>query len=431
MSLLKTIRAIRYLWLTGLLSMVSVQGYAEIDSDSDGITDAIEGTGDSDGDGIPDYLDFDSDNDSISDLSETDQDSDSDGISNYLDLDSNGNGRLDYYESKITDLISYSNYVELDQNRDGVVDVTNPVGANGFANVLESPVESGQRTFILADTDGDGVPDFLDLDNDNDGISNLQEISFGPGSDSNIVGGHRDLDSDNDAIFDVVEVYGIEADSDRDGKLDIFVDDNGDGLSDELPQLDGPVTDTDGDGVVDAYDRDSDGDGISDEFENYGYNVFAGGYVFSGVAPQTWALPNELKDTDGDGTPDFRDLDSNNNGLSDLLEAGAIDADLDGVADKQVLNSEIPDTDSDGIADFQEFEIAKTVSEESPDHGVVPETPDGSDMSEPAAATPKSSRGGCALSSQSQPDIMMGLLLLLLLMLKALRYRYRSHTVYR
>eukprot|EP01043_Picozoa_sp_COSAG02_P106499 COSAG02_NODE_42501_length_384_cov_0.628070_2_plen_39_part_01 len=38
-----------------------------MDSDGDGIDDAVEGTGDVDGDGTPNYLDVDSDGDGIPD----------------------------------------------------------------------------------------------------------------------------------------------------------------------------------------------------------------------------------------------------------------------------------------------------------------------------------------------------------------------------
>ena len=51
-----------------LLAMPTV-GYA-LDSDGDGLSDAVEGTGDADGDGTPNYLDTDSDNDGYSDLLE-------------------------------------------------------------------------------------------------------------------------------------------------------------------------------------------------------------------------------------------------------------------------------------------------------------------------------------------------------------------------
>ncbi len=43
---------------------------AAADTDQDGVSNEIEGTGDPDGDGIPNYLDLDSDGDSISDAHE-------------------------------------------------------------------------------------------------------------------------------------------------------------------------------------------------------------------------------------------------------------------------------------------------------------------------------------------------------------------------
>ena len=65
------------------------------------------------------------------------------------------------------------------------------------------------------------------------------------------------------------------------------------------------------------------------------------------------AVPGLLLDTDGDGTPDFQDLDSDNDGISDLLEAGGIDIDGDGIADSPI--TVLPDADGDGIPDFQEL----------------------------------------------------------------------------
>ncbi|MGB0424573.1 MAG: Ig-like domain-containing protein, partial [Flavobacteriales bacterium] len=80
------------------------------DQDSDGIVDAIEGTEDSDGDGIPDLLDSDSDNDGIPDgiegytggnvnsCADDPSDVDDDGVPNYLDDDSDGDGLPDSVE---------------------------------------------------------------------------------------------------------------------------------------------------------------------------------------------------------------------------------------------------------------------------------------------------------------------------------------------
>ncbi len=82
-----------------------------IDSDGDGVSDQNEGDGDTDGDGIPDYLDTDSDNDGVSDAAEAANgtnaravDTDFDGLSDAeeaaegtdpLNPDTDGDGVLD------------------------------------------------------------------------------------------------------------------------------------------------------------------------------------------------------------------------------------------------------------------------------------------------------------------------------------------------
>ncbi len=102
----------------------------------DPIPDAVEGTGDTDGDGVPDYLDGDNDGDGILDIYEAGDldpgtppvDTDNDGTPDYDDTDSDGDGISDQVES-----------------------------ANGY---LSPPI----------DTDGDGTPDFQDTDSDNDTV---------------------------------------------------------------------------------------------------------------------------------------------------------------------------------------------------------------------------------------------------------------------
>src|SRR2546423_13256324 len=60
-------------------------GAVPVDSDHDGIFDAVEGTVDTDADGKPDYLDPDSDADRIPDRVEGGADPDADGVGAFRD----------------------------------------------------------------------------------------------------------------------------------------------------------------------------------------------------------------------------------------------------------------------------------------------------------------------------------------------------------
>lgn len=72
-----------------------------IDTDSDGLPDELEGTGDPDNDGIPNHLDEDSDGDGIPDVEEGRGDPDGDGVSNFLDTDSDDDGVPDETENML------------------------------------------------------------------------------------------------------------------------------------------------------------------------------------------------------------------------------------------------------------------------------------------------------------------------------------------
>lgn len=192
------------------------------------------------------------------------------------------------------------------------------------------------------DSDGDGIPDTEDLDSDNDGIPDVEEAGFKQYSnntstfdksnpslwmDSNnngmndyiaaiISGGtynvlnsdgdglrnYLDFDSDNDSFFDVNEAGVLNGDG------DINDDGKGDGI------------DTDKDGILDIYDNST----------NFG--TIARSYA---------------QDTDGDGTPDFLELDANNDGIFDITTSlyDNIDTNNDGKVDGTA------DADRDGILD--------------------------------------------------------------------------------
>uniref|UniRef100_UPI0030EC2CFD DUF7507 domain-containing protein n=1 Tax=Ascidiimonas aurantiaca TaxID=1685432 RepID=UPI0030EC2CFD len=145
-------------------------------------------------------------------------------------------------------------------------------------------------TIVLLDVDGDGVPNMVDIDNDNDGIVDALE---GTGdSDNDGIPDYLDIDSDNDGIPDNVEAQATGS----------YIAPTG--------------NDTDGDGLDDAYDQDGSDTGL---------------------------LP---ENTDNADLPDHLDDDSDNDGVSDLIEGN--DSNEDGIADNIPSGT---DTDSDGLDD--------------------------------------------------------------------------------
>jgi len=327
--------------------------YLDLDSDNDGISDAIEGNKHVDTDDWANYQDLDSDNDGISDRLEGLADPDKDGIPNYLDLDSDGDCIPDVLEAR-----SGKDQVGIDSNGDKMIDANGAfidTNHNGWFDDSES------RTPV--DTDQDGTPDFLDIDSDNDCIPDaLEVVNCGSpvDTDNDKTPDYLDADSDNDCIPDTIEVgkiCGNPVDSDGDGIADFRdKDSDNDCIPDaiEVGKICGVPVDTDKDGIPDYLDTDSDGDCIPDRIE-------AGADCTKPV------------DTDNDGLPDYIDLDADGDCIPDTIEVGKIcgspvDSDGDGIADfrdKDSDNDCIPDaievgkicgvpvdTDKDGIPDY-------------------------------------------------------------------------------
>ncbi len=155
------------------------------------------------------------------------------------------------------------------------------------------------------DTDGDGVPDSTDLDDDNDGILDTVE-------DPN-------LDGDNDPLTDPL--------------------------------------DTDNDGIPNHLDIDADDDGIPDNVEG---QTTAGYIAPNDDDAATYALNDGLNSAylpdgitpnnhDGEDTPDYIDLDSDNDTVPDNNEGN--DFNFDGVPDQTYLGT---DADGDGLDDGYE-----------------------------------------------------------------------------
>jgi large repetitive protein len=329
-----------------------VADITDLDDDNDGIPDALEGTGDSDGDSKLDKFDLDSDNDGIPDVVEaggsdsdgnglpgtgaTLPDSDSDGTPDLFDsnsgnapltpTDSDGDGRVDY--------------LDLDSDNDGMPDVTEAGGSD--------PDRDGRiGTGLIQDTDADGFSDIVDTSNG--GILLPLPDTDGDGNKN-----YLDRDSDNDGIADTIEAGGV--DTNGDGVIDGFTDSDNDGKADSIDPSTGgvPLTlpDTDGDSKPNYLDRDSDNDGIADVQEAGGTDADGDGVIdgFTDSDNDGWAntvdgTPLTLPDTDGDSKQNYLDIDSDSDGITDIIEAGGTDANNDGMVDDPLA-----DTDNDGLA---------------------------------------------------------------------------------
>ncbi len=125
------------------------------------------------------------------------------------------------------------------------------------------------------------------------------------------------------------------------------------------PRSDGG-TGVDGGPVGGCRGRDADGDGIDDAWESSDAEDTDGdGYTDAEEAGDDPCVP---PDSDGDGTPDFADTDSDNDGLSDARERElgtnprAIDTDGDGVTDLGEVDGTGTDpTDSTSTIDPDDF----------------------------------------------------------------------------
>ena len=113
--------------------------------------------------------------------------------------------------------------------------------------------------------------------------------------------------------------------------------------------------DTDGDGTDDYRDLDSDADGISDLVEAGGTDTNGDGMVDGftdlngdGLDDGIAASPLTQPDDDGDGTPDY--LDSDDTDADGVPDSKDLDDDNDGITD-DLEGSGVLDTDLDGVPD--------------------------------------------------------------------------------
>ena len=425
--------------------MDGVDDFLDLDSDNDGIADAVEAqptvgyqspsiATDTDGDGVVDT--FDSTTGHGGNFS-TPVDTDMDGTADFLDTDSDGDGASDAAESGLTP--------GADNNGDGIADNIAPLSYADTDGVIDSltnaPIDAltNQDTDAtevdfrsVNDKDGDGVADFEDLDSDNDGILDTEE-SLGTLPDgtliSDVVGtgvvvdasawnsvltslppsqvtiesfesfsANDDLNTISPDGFDinVVRNSGTANGTDYDvdgreystdpltGNLQATFDVPDDTEVEITLTFDQPIVGF-GFNIGDLHDagRDSelriefDGQTVWHSIENFGFNntgivtnlisgemAPAGNQSFLFLGHYDLANPtNEVKitvtadnadnividdisiirpfaDTDGDGIGDHCDLDSDNDGISDLYESQAMARDADTNSDGNVSEAE-------------------------------------------------------------------------------------------
>ena len=258
--------------------------------------------------------------------------------------------------------VQFTASLNLNVDAFNVIFINNETGGLGNDLALDDIL----ITQALCDLDLDGVADVFDLDSDNDGLEDIIEVGLGalsngkgkmdvawldlntnglhdvaepissaPDFDGDGAPNYMDLDSDNDAVFDVDEsgagnLNAILGFVNGDG--DITGDGKGDGIDSESFRS----KDTNGDGIVEGY-----GDGILDLYD-YGLNTYGNLDQGLNVAP----FLDYVLDIDLDLFPNYLDRRSNgiSNDISNTLYA-SLDGNNDGIIDGNT------DIDKDGILD--------------------------------------------------------------------------------
>ncbi|MCK5441072.1 MAG: hypothetical protein KAJ23_04185, partial [Maribacter sp.] len=198
---------------------------------------------------------------------------------------------------------------------------------------IEAHSVSYNIIYTETDTDGDSVPDKTDIDDDGDGIIDSNEDANDDGdndhttnatdTDDDGVPNYLDIDSDNDGILDNVEAQTLSEYIEPSG-----VDIDGNGLDDHYEKTPGscggliPI-DTDEDSIPDYLDIDSDNDGILDNVEAQTDEAFQ---APCGMDNDRNGLDDHYEDYPGSGEgitpinsdsdiyPNFRDIDSDDDG---------------------------------------------------------------------------------------------------------------------
>lgn len=211
------------------------------------------------------------------------------GTGRDLATDSDSDGIPDYFEITYGTDHNDDNSPVANGGNDDNVDGSEPnngmndtgINGDGISDALEQIlIDNGATAPIskMTDTDGDGVPDWLEVADGSDPFY----------SDSPTIDG--DVDSDSDGIPDAFEAYILASGGASDP--DLSTDTDGDGIPDYFEVLNG-TDPADVNAPTVSGGGDSDGDGITDGMESI---LIASGSI---------APINESTDSDNDGIPDF------------------------------------------------------------------------------------------------------------------------------
>ncbi len=296
------------------------------------------------------------------------------------------------YAQEVTVLTVTNN----DSDGDRIVDTVDVDDDNdGIPDVLEIEENGKDR-----DSDGDGMPDRLDLDSDNDGILDWKESGALISLDftnlrvvaGRFVGqvGENGMNDNLESPLDTGQiVYKLRnTDKDDDDRPDFLdLDSDNDGLPDLIEAGVDQQFDQDGDARIDAPPGSVGNDGILDALQTI--NDASCCDVTGDGRDDSVPL-----NTDGGDFPDYQDHDSDNDGVSDIIEAGGSDYDRDGMVDNffdaPVLDGmddallSVPlwpgDENGNGVADhLDEFVQAGNAGPTEPDTN-VPDATDSDDI---------------------------------------------------
>ena len=382
--------------------------FRDTDTDNDGIPDSVEGntTGspDTDSDGTPDFRDTDSDNDGIPDSTEgnttggpdTDSDGtpdyrdvlvdkDSDGIDDLVDIDDDNDGILDTVESNIVDFLV----------NDGVDGTFNTL--NGSASSTTSGVQvtgAGWSNFT-GSADVWITPDSVGASWDGGANNGLQDSPDGgafasavpqfPGGGLGEGFRHPFSASAGIQIGDDITIGFYQANGGVEGSAPPGSEAQWQVVLDGQVQL-SPLMTYQGPGnqtwsyveltftnmsttTPTLSFRGADPQAIGNIVSQYEYvSVDGVTAIIAGSASGT--------DTDGDGIVDACDLDSDNDGISDLVESGdTAGINLDADSNGTISLSEGADSDSDGLLDvFEDGNLASntgTIPQDGDSDGIA------------------------------------------------------------